>query len=108
MNEEQYAQVKAAIASNETEHQSFKRRLDEHDASLKKQSDILIALERQSNAIERLVGSVNHVETTVGSIDKRVAVLEKEPAEKWQKIVFEVVKYLVIAAVGFAASYFLK
>lgn len=44
MNDEQYAQITAAVASNQTEHQSFKRRLDEHDAALKRQSDILIAL----------------------------------------------------------------
>lgn len=108
INEEQYAVIKAAISSNEVEHESFKRRLNEHDAALKKQGDILIVIERQSNAIEKVVHAMNRVEKTVDSIDKRVAVLEKEPADKWRKIVFEVIKYLVIAAVGFAASFILK
>ena len=38
MNEEQYAEVVAKLASNETEHKSFCRRLDEHDALLREQT----------------------------------------------------------------------
>lgn len=108
MNEEQYAQLKADLAANDTEHSSFKRRLDEHDAALKKQGDILIVMERQSNAIEKMGSSVMRVEKKVDSIDNRVAVLEKEPGDKWKKVTFEIIKYVVIAAVGFAASYLLN
>lgn len=108
MNEEQYAQIKADLASNETEHKSFKRRLDDHDEALKKQGDILIIMERQSNAIEKMGSAVGRVEQKVDKIDSRVAVLETEPADKWKKITFEIIKYLVIAAVGFAASFIIK
>lgn len=106
MNEEQYAQIKADLAANDTEHKSFERRLDEHDEALKKQGEILLIMERQSNAIEKMSGAVGRVEKKVDSIDNRVAVLEKEPADKWKKVSFEVIKYIVIAAVGFAASFF--
>ena len=34
--------------------------------------------------------------------------IEHEPGEKWKKITFEIVKYLVLAAVGVAAGYFIK
>ena len=108
MNEEQYAKIVADIAANETEHKSFKRRLDDHDEALKKQGDILIIMERQSNAIEKMGTAVGRVEQKVDKIDSRVAVLETEPADKWKKITFEIIKYLVIAAIGFAASFFNK
>ena len=62
MNEEQYAQIKADLASNDTEHKSFKHRLDEHDEALKKQGEILLIMERQSNAIEKMSGAVGRVE----------------------------------------------
>lgn len=104
MNEEQYAKIMSDLGSNETEHKSFRRRLAEHDEALKKQNEILVIMERQSNAIEKMGGAVERVETKVNQIDDRVENLEKEPGENWKKIVFEVIKYLVIAAVGYFAA----
>lgn len=101
MNEEQYAKIMADLGSNETEHKSFRRRLDEHDEALKKQNEILVIMERQSSALENMGGAVERVETTVNQIDERVGKLEKEPGENWKKIVFEIIKYLVIGAVGY-------
>ena len=105
MNEEQ---VSAQLAANETEHKSFRRRLDEHEEQLKKQTDMLVIMERQSNAIENMDKSMGRVEKKVDSIDSRVAQIEKEPGEKWKKITFEVLKYLVIALVGAAAGYIIN
>ena len=108
MNEDQYAEIRATLAANETEHKSFRRRLDEHDGQLKEQNKIIVAMERQSSAIESMNQSVGRVEKKVDSIDGRVALLEKEPGEKWKKITFEVLKYLVIALLGLAVGYVLN
>lgn len=108
MTEEQLAKITADLASNETEHESFRRRLKEHDEKLEKQADFLVAMERMSNAIKSVADSVGRVETKVTSIDNRVADLEKEPAEKWKKITWEVLKYIVLALAGAAAGYFLS
>lgn len=108
MNEEQYADIKAQLSSNETEHLSFRRRLDEHDKLLEKQNDILVVLERQSNNIERLTGSMNRMETSMGSMDKRLGAIEQEPADKWKKATWKVVELLLAAAVGFFISYLTK
>ena len=108
MNEEQYATVLAKLASNDTEHGSFRRRLDEHDEALKKQNDILVILERQSNNIERLTGSMNRMEASMGSMDKRLGTIEQEPADKWRKVTWEIIKAVLLAAVGFGLSFFAK
>ena len=100
MNEEQYAEVHAQLAANDTEHQSFRRRLREHDEALKKQGDILVLLERQSNAIERMGRSIDRLEKTVEVVSNRVGTLEKEPGEKWKKTTWEILKYVVIAVLG--------
>ena len=34
------------------------------------------------------------------SVDKRVGELEREPADKWKKITWEIVKAVVLAAAG--------
>ena len=108
MTDDQYAEIHAQLAANEIEHKEMKRRLDNHSEAIKKQSEILVVLERQSSAIERMGNAVDRVEKTVASVDGRVAALEKEPAEKWKKTSWEILKYVVLALVGLAVGWIIK
>lgn len=108
MNEEQYAEVMSQLASNETEHKSFRRRLDEHDTLLREQNKIVVAIEKQSSAIETMNKSMGRVEKTVASVDSRVAALEKEPGEKWKKVSWEILKYVLLAVVGLVVGLIVK
>lgn len=107
MNEEQYAKIVADLARNCQEHESYNRRLREHDEALKKQSDILVVLERQNSNIERLTSSMTRVEKSMEKVDKRLDAIEKEPADKWKKISFEIIKYVVLAIVAVAVGVFI-
>ena len=84
------------LAKNEQEHKSFRRRLDELEKEAQKQNGVLVTLQRQG------------VKATVENIDKRVDSIEHEPADKWKKVTFEIVKYIVIAAVGAAIAIIMK
>ena len=42
------------------------------------------------------------------TVENRVSQIEKEPGEKWKKIVFELVKYVVLTAAGAAIGYIIK
>ena len=108
MNEEQYAEIVARLAANDTEHNSFKRRLNEHDEAIKEQNRIFIALEKQSSAIESMNTSMSRVEKKVDGISGRVDALEKEPGEKWKKITWETIKYVFLALVGVAVGWIIK
>ena len=108
MNEDWYAEIRSALATNESEHREMKRRLDNHAEALKKQSEILVLLERQSNAIERMGRALDRVEKAVESVDTRVGEIEREPADKWKKTTWEVLKYVVLALVGLAVGWVLK
>lgn len=108
MNEEQYAEVVAKLASNETEHKSFCRRLDEHDALLREQNKIVVAIEKQSNAIETMNKSMGRVESKVDSLSGRVDAMEKEPGEKWKKVSWEILKYVLLAIAGVVVGLIVK
>lgn len=108
MNEEQYAEVMAQLASNETEHKSFRRRLEEHDALLREQNKIVVAIEKQSNAIETMNTSMSRVEKKVDSLSGRVDKMEKEPGEKWKKVTWEILKYVLLAVVGLVVGLIIK
>ena len=96
MNEEQYAKVLAELARNDQEHESYNRRLKEHDIALQKQGDILVILERQNGNIERLTGSMNRMEASMENMDKRLETIEKEPGAKWKNASWEVFKWALI------------
>ena len=107
MNEEQYASIIADLARNNQEHESYNRRLREHDEALKKQNDILVVLERQSSNIERLTTSMTRMEQSMERVDKRLDEIEREPADKWKKISFEIIKYVVLAIAAVAVGFFI-
>ena len=108
MNEEQYAEVMAQLASNETEHKSFRRRLEEHDALLREQNKIVVAIEKQSNAIETMNTSMGRVEKKVDNLSGRVDAMEKEPGEKWKKVTWEILKYVLLAIAGIVVGLIVK
>ncbi len=107
-DESKCLEMSNTLAKNEQEHKSFRRRLDELEKDVQKQNGILLTLQKQGDAIENMAKTLGDVKTTVESIDKRVDSIEREPADKWKKIMFEVVKYIVLAALGVAVGYLVK
>ena len=100
MNDEQYAEIIGALRANEQEHSSYNRRLHEHDEKIDKLQQTQIQLANLTNAVNNLASGIGEVKTAVQGVDKRVAELEREPADKWKKITWEIVKAVVMAAVG--------
>lgn len=100
MNDEQYAEIIGALRANEQEHSSYNRRLHEHDEKIDKLQQTQIQLANLTNAVNNLASGIGEVKTAVQSVDKRVGELEREPADKWRKITWEIVKAVVMAAVG--------
>ena len=108
MNDEQYAEIIGALRANEQEHSSYNRRLHEHDEKIDKLQQTQIQLANLTNAVNNLASGIGEVKTAVQGVDKRVAELEREPADKWKKITWEIVKAVVMAAVGAAIAMIVK
>ena len=100
MNDEQYAEIIGALRANEQEHSSYNRRLHEHDEKIDKLQQTQVQLANLTNAVNNLANGIGEVKTAVQSVDKRVGELEREPADKWKKITWEIVKAVVMAAAG--------
>ena len=92
--------VAEETARNEAEHSSYKRRLSDLEDGYKQQNGILITLQKQADAIESIDKKIDGVTGAVEGVSTRLDKIEQEPADKWKKISFEIVKYIVIAAVG--------
>lgn len=108
MNEEQYAEVLGALRANEKEHESYNRRLHEHDDDIRKLRETQIQIERLTNAVNNLAAGIGEVKTAVQGVDRRVADLEREPGEKWKKVTWKVAELLLAAIVGGVIAYLIK
>ena len=95
-------------ASNITEHQSFRRRLDELEENGRRQNDILLMLQRQADAIEAMGEKIENLAGGVNRVAGKVAQLESEPGQNWKRMGFEIMKYIVLAAVGAAIGFKMK
>lgn len=67
-----------------------------------------VTLQKQSDAIDALHEKVDRLAERMRSVSGRVSVIEKEPGERWKKIGFEIIKYIVLAAVGAVVGYLAK
>lgn len=116
-------EVARETAANKEAHKEHERRLEALEENGKRQNDILITLQKQADAIESMNGKIdtmsdnvdtkidtmsNRVDSMVIKLDERIAEIEKEPGEKWKKISFEIIKQLVIAAVGAGVAFLTK
>lgn len=104
MNEEQYGKILADLAANEKEHESYNRRLKEHDVKLERQAEILIVLERLTQTVKSLTDRMGEMNTSFKALDARLGQIEKEPGEKWKKVVWEILKAALLAAVGYGLA----
>ena len=100
--------VDAETASNEAEHRSFRRRLDELENAGKERTEMLLAIQRQGDALEAVAEKLDGVATSVDGVEKRLDKIEKEPGEESKKLRFEIIKYIVLAVVGAFVGYFIK
>lgn len=107
-HDEAISKLREDSSANKTEHDSFRRRLHEHDEKIEQMSALMLAIQKQGDAIECMTKTLNEVKTSVDKVEKRVADIEQEPADRWKKIVFEVVKYVVLAVIGVVVGYFIK
>lgn len=108
MDENKMLKLCEDLAAAKQEHESFRRRLDEHDVSLKQLSDMTVALTKQGNAIENMSKTLAGVKESVDGVVARVNAIEKEPGDNAKKIAFEIIKYIVLAVLGVVVGYFIK
>lgn len=112
MDEHDILELKTKVdeqtAANKAEHESFKRRLKDLEDGGKERTEMLLAIQRQGDAIQSMDKKMDGISASVGRVEKRVDEIEKEPADRYKKLAFEVIKYIVLAVVGVAVGYFIK
>ena len=97
---EQVVMLRAEMAAAEKEHESFRRRLNEHDEALKSLTDLTIAVKSMGQAVSNQADAIKGLSGSMDKMDDRLGKLETAPADNWKKMAFEVVKYVVLFVLG--------
>ena len=104
---ERLNELREKMAAKEREHESFRRRLKEHDERIVQINDLTLAVQRQGDVMERVVDAQQKTPQSIDRVEKRVVDLEREPADRWRNLAFEIIKWAVIGALGLIAGYIL-
>ena len=69
---------------------------------------MLVVLERLTNSVKAITDKIGSMDASMKAIDVRLADIEREPAEKWKKITWEIIKAVVLAAAGAGIAVVIK
>lgn len=102
------SQVDKETAANQAEHEMFKRRIKDLEEAGKERTEMLLAIQRLGDAVKNVSTKVGEIAVSVSNVERRVDEIENEPADKYKKLTFEVIKYILLAVVGVVVGYFIK
>lgn len=92
--------VAEETGTNEMAHKAIEHRLRILEQGYQQQNNILITMQKQADAIEAMSSKMDDLSNSVGKMSDRIAGIEREPADNWKKMGFEIVKYIVLLMVG--------
>lgn len=112
MDEKQCMDMAVKISEVDSRCRSNEHRVDDCENEIKEIKTEQKAIYKIANSVENLAASmsdlqvdVKEVKTGQKQLNDKVNMLENQPAkktyERWEKIIFEVIKWLVIGTVGF-------
>lgn len=104
----QVSRLSERIAEDRGDHRAILHRLEELEEGGKRLSGALMSLGRQGDAIGALNEKIDQLNASLSSVSGRVTEIEKEPGERWKKIGFELIKYIVLAAAGAVIGFVMK
>ena len=73
-------------------------------AEVKEQGKLLQSIDRLAMGLTRLDEKMGDLSCKIDTFGSRINMIELKPAEKWERIAYEVLKYVVLAGVGFLAA----
>lgn len=105
---QQLVELRESASSNAQAHVEFERRLADLENYREYERKTLLTMQDIKNDTQNLIKQFDKLEKKMDSLSERVDALEREPATNWKKMGFEVLKYVILAAVGATLGYLIK
>ena len=96
--------MSAKVAGIESALHEANARLESVEKDVKEQGKLLQSIDRLAMGLTRLDEKMTDLSCKIDGFGNRIKLIELKPAEKWERIIYEVLKYIVLAGVGFLAA----
>lgn len=97
-------EVEKTISTHDECIKDHKRRLDGIESEVKEQGKLLNTIDKLVAGLARFDEKITDLSDKIDGLGSRIDLIELKPAEKWERIIFEILKYVVLAGVGFLAA----
>lgn len=84
------------------------RQISEVRAEVKEQGKLLQSIDRLAMGLTRLDEKMGDLSCKIDTFGNRIGAIELKPARKWEAVSIEIIKYIVLAGIGYLAATFLK
>ena len=98
---QEFVTMNGKIASMEEKLKDACAHLESVDKEVKEQGKLLQSIDRLAMGLSRLDEKMGDLSEKITTFGNRINLIELKPAEKWEKIGMEVLKYLVLAGIGY-------
>lgn len=97
-------EVEKTISTHDECIKDHKRRLNDIESEVKEQGKLLNTIDKLVAGLARFDEKITDLSDKIDVLGSRINLIELKPAEKWERIIFEILKYVVLAGVGFLAA----
>lgn len=97
-------EVEKTISTHDECIKDNKRRLDGIESEVKEQGKLLNTIDKLVAGLARFDEKITDLSNKIDGLGSRINLIELKPAEKWERIIFEILKYVVLAGAGFLAA----
>lgn len=96
--------VSARVAGIESTLREANTRLESMEKEVKEQGKLLQSIDRLAMGLSRLDEKMGDLSCKIDNFGNRIGAIEMKPAQRWEAVAMEIIKYIVIAGMGFLAA----
>lgn len=96
--------MSAKVAGIESTLHEANTRLEAMEREVKEQGKLLQSIDRLAMGLSRLDEKMGDLSTKIDTFGSRINLIELKPAEKWERMVYKILEYIVLAGLGFIAA----
>ena len=97
-------EVEKTISTHDECIKDHKRRLDGIESEVKEQGKLLNTIDKLVAGLARFDEKITDLSKQIDGLSGRIKLIELKPAEKWERIIYKIIEYVVLGGLGFLAA----
>lgn len=96
--------IEKTVSTHEECIKDHERQINDMKVEVKEQGRLLQSIDKLAMGLSRLDEKMGDLACKIDNFGSRINLIELKPAEKWERMVYKVLEYVVLAGLGFLAA----